>query len=109
MCSTVGFREMFGEIVFALFPSVVAACDAVVAVRSMAAAASRRRGLGDPRGLAGRASALVGVQLWRRAAAMVAACVPATASRDLGGVLATARTQRLGELGLGAPAAAAGA
>ena len=83
--------------------------DAAAAVRSMATAASRRRGLGDPRGLAGRASALVGVQLWRRAAAMVAACVPATASRDLGGVLATARAQRLGELGLGTPAAAAAA
>ena len=73
-------------------------CDASAAVHSMAAAAARRRGLGDARALASRVSGLVGVHIWRRAAAMVATCVPAAASSDLGGVLAVARERRLGEL-----------
>ena len=50
--------------------------EAAAAVRTMAAAAARRRGLGDPSVLEARASAFIGVSIWRRAACMVLACIP---------------------------------
>ena len=47
-----------------------------VCVATLARAAARRRGLADYRPLLRRAHANIGVQLWRRAAAMVKACLP---------------------------------
>ena len=57
-------------------------CDADAAIRSMAAAAARRRGIPDSAGLARRCRSLIGVQIWRRAARMVAACLPCLPSAD---------------------------
>ena len=48
----------------------------------MAVPAARRRGLGDPRWLEVKTSALIGACIWRRAAAMVLACMPSAARRD---------------------------
>ena len=50
--------------------------DATVLLTSVAQRAARRRGLGDHRSILRRAMAKVGVQIWRRAAAMVRACLP---------------------------------
>ena len=61
--------------------------DSVEAVGAMAAAAARRRGLGDPRHLARRTAAQIGAQIWRRAACMVTACLPDTPVCDLAEVL----------------------
>ena len=80
--------------------------DASAAIQSMAAAASRRLGVAAPEALARRARTLVGIQLWRRAAAMVAACVPTAPAADAAELIPAARERRLGELGL---AGAAGA
>ena len=51
---------------------------------------------------------MVGIQLWRRAAQMVAACVPTAPAADAADLIPAARDRRLGELGgagVGAPAA----
>ena len=50
--------------------------DATVLLTNMAKRAARRRGLGDHRSILRRAMAKVGVQIWRRAASMVRACLP---------------------------------
>jgi hypothetical protein len=78
-------------------------CDANAALASMAAAASRRRGVATPEVLARRAKTLVGIQLWRRAAAMVASCVPAVAACDAADLIPEARDRRREELGLSEP------
>ena len=65
-------------------------------------AAARRRGVATPEALAGRAKTLVGIQLWRRAAKMVAACVPTAPAADAADLIPAARDRRLGELGLAA-------
>ena len=62
--------------------------EARVAVRTLACAAARRRGLGDPRVLERHASAIVGCFIWRRAAAMVHACVGWHAATDVQELLA---------------------
>ncbi|CAK0836831.1 unnamed protein product [Prorocentrum cordatum] len=80
--------------------------DASAAIHSMAAAASRRRGVAALEVLARRAKTLAGIQLWRRAAAMVAACVPTAPAADAAELIPAARERRLGELGM---AGAAGA
>ena len=51
-------------------------------IRSLASVAARRRGLADPRPLEMRARVLIGAQLWRRAAAMVLACLGRTGPTD---------------------------
>ncbi|CAK0833355.1 unnamed protein product, partial [Prorocentrum cordatum] len=80
--------------------------DATAAVGPMAAAASRRRGVAAPGVLARRAKALVGVQLWRRAAAMVSACLPSAHPGGVVDVPPAARDRRLPELGLAGGAGA---
>ena len=50
--------------------------DAQQAVRTIAAAAARRRGLGNPVVLERHIRSLIGAQIWRRAANMVLACLP---------------------------------
>ena len=50
--------------------------DAQQAVRSIAAAAARRRGLGDPAPLERHIRGVISSQIWRRAACMVLACLP---------------------------------
>ena len=62
-----------------------AATSAVV--RSMAVAAARRRGLASPAALACRTNALIGAQIWRRAAAMVLACQGASVPGDIDALL----------------------
>ena len=57
--------------------------DAAQAVRSIAAAASRRRGLGDPAQLERHLCGVIGAQIWRRAACMVLACLPETPAVDV--------------------------
>ena len=76
-------------------------CDASAALGSMAAAASRRRGVATPEVLARRAKALVGIQLWRRAAAMVNACIPVVPARDAEDLIPAERDRRRAELGIG--------
>ena len=49
-------------------------------IRSLASVAARRRGLADPRPLEVRSRTLIGAQIWRRAAAMVLACLQRTAT-----------------------------
>ena len=49
--------------------------DAQAAVRTLAAVAARRRGLGDARGLEARAKSLIGATIWKRAASMVRVCL----------------------------------
>ena len=49
--------------------------DAESAVRTLAAAVARRRGLGDGHALEARAKGLIGAAIWRRAAAMVRTCL----------------------------------
>ena len=49
--------------------------DAQAALRTLSFVAARRLGLCDARGLEQRARALVAAMLWRRAAAMVLACL----------------------------------
>ena len=61
--------------------------NAQEAMRTMAAAAARRRGYGDPRPLARHLAAQVGTQIWRRAACMVIACMPNAPSEDVRGLL----------------------
>ena len=56
--------------------------DASAAIRSMAAAAARRRGGLFGQALAARASSLVGLQLAKRAARMVHTCQPRTQDAD---------------------------
>ena len=56
--------------------------DAVAAIRSMAAAASRRRGDLRADALRARTAALVGMQLARRAARMVSTCLPPAPDSD---------------------------
>ena len=51
-------------------------------IRSLASVAARRRGLADPKPLEMRARALIGAQIWRRAAAMALACLCRSAARD---------------------------
>ena len=55
----------------------------VEVVRVLAAAAARRRGLGDPAPLARRTHAVIGTQIWRRAACMVHACLGRTPAEDV--------------------------
>ena len=50
--------------------------DAVALLTTVAQRAARRRGLGDHQVLLRWAMAKIGVQIWRRAAAMVRACLP---------------------------------
>ena len=83
--------------------------QAAAALTPMAAVASRRVGLAAPPILARRALALVGIQLVRRAVAMVAACVPSGASEDLAALVAQARGRRRAGLGRGRGPRAAGA
>ena len=52
------------------------------AIRTLAAVAARRRGLADARPLERRAQALIGAQIWRRAAAMALACLRRTDATD---------------------------
>ena len=66
----------------------------------MAAAASRRRGEATPAVLARRVKGLIGIQLWRRAASMVASCTPSLPASDAADLIPAARDRRLGELGL---------
>ena len=61
--------------------------DAAAAVRSMAAAAARRRGDLQPDALQARTNAMVGLQLARRAARMVGACLPPMPGLDVSAVL----------------------
>ncbi|CAK0804343.1 unnamed protein product [Prorocentrum cordatum] len=65
----------------------------------MAAAASRRRGMATSAVLVRRASTLVDIQLWRRAAAMVSACLPVAHSGDAIDLMTQARMRRWRELG----------
>ena len=81
-------------------------CDVGPALASMAAAASRRRGGAPPAVLARRAKGLIGIQLWRRAASMVAACIPTIPADDAADLIPVARDRRLDELDH--PEAAAG-
>ena len=57
-------------------------------IRSMASTAARRRGLGSPAPLISRTEALIGAQIWRRAAAMVLCCTGSGSGGDLEEVLA---------------------
>ena len=57
--------------------------DAQQAMRTIAAAAARRRGLGDPAPLERHLRGSVGAQIWRRAACMVHACLPDAATEDV--------------------------
>ena len=50
--------------------------EAVRIIELIAKQAARKRGLGDHRLLLRRSLAAIGVQLWRRAAAMVRVCLP---------------------------------
>ena len=75
-------------------------CDVGPALGSMAAAASRRRGGATPAVLARRVKGLIGIQLWRRAASMVASCIPSLPAGDAADLIPAARDRRLGELGL---------
>ena len=92
--------------------------DAQQAVRTIVAAAARRRGLGNPVALERHIRSLIGAQIWRRAANMVLACLPDAPTEEVrclvrlrgdrpwGGPPGTAAD--LGEW-LGAATAAAGA
>ena len=72
--------------------------NAQEAMRTMAAAAARRRGYGDPRPLARHLAAQVGAQIWRRAACMVLACMPNIPSEDVRGLLPLRRDPEWGGL-----------
>ena len=61
--------------------------DATAAVRSMAAGAARRRGDLQPDALRARTTAMVGLQLARRAARMVGACLPPQPDLDVAAAL----------------------
>ena len=56
--------------------------DAQAAIRTLAAVAARRRGLSSPVPLETRARALIGAQIWRRAALMVLSCLLRSAASD---------------------------
>ena len=56
-------------------------------IHSMAVAAARRRGFASPAPLVDRTAALVGAQIWRRAAAMVLCCMGAVSTEDIGAML----------------------
>ena len=61
--------------------------QATEVVRVLAAAAARRRGLGDPKFLERRTHAVIGTQIWRRAACMVHACLGRSAIEDVAALL----------------------
>ena len=70
--------------------------DAQAAVHSMSLAAARRRGDVDARDIERRARGAVGVQIWRRAAQMVSACLPRAhpdPARVLPGAIAAAQAR----------------
>ena len=73
--------------------------DASAAVRSMAHAAARRQGSVRAEDLERRARCALGVQLWKRAARMVAACRPSLCSEDAAAVLPTAVAAARARLG----------
>ena len=62
--------------------------EAASTVRTLAAAAARRLGYAGGLEFEARARALVGVHLWKRAAAMVLACLPEAAGEDVPDLLA---------------------
>ena len=74
--------------------------DAKAAVRSMSLAAARRQGDVDADDLERRARGAIGVQVWRRAAQMVAACLPRK-NPDPARVLPNAIVAARERLGLG--------
>ena len=78
-------------------------------VRSLAAVAARRRGLADPRPLELRARALISAQVWRRAAAMVLACLQRAASADAEELLPAVEWDEVDDSDMVAAAAGAGA
>ena len=64
-----------------------AGTDAAAAIRTLSAAAARRRGLADDAPLARRARALIGARLWRRVGAMVRVCLQKVSSEDVADLL----------------------
>ena len=77
--------------------------QSVEAVRVLAGAAARRRGLGDPTTLVRRAHAVVGTQIWRRAACMVHACLGRTPVEDVDALLPLGHDEEEEPLGSAAP------
>jgi len=61
--------------------------DAAAAVRSMAVAAARRHGCTQAADLERRACCALGLQVWKKAARMVAACRPRLCAEDAAAVL----------------------
>lgn len=57
--------------------------DAVAPITNMAKNAARRRGLGNHKLILRRAMARVGVEIWRRAASMVEACLPQPSPEEM--------------------------
>ena len=73
--------------------------DATDAIRSMAAAAARRQGAVCAHDIERRTRAAVGVQLWKRAARMVASCRPGLDTEEAARVLPDAVAGALRRLG----------
>ena len=59
-------------------------CGGETTLSIIAQKAGRRMGVGDSRPLLRRAKAAIGVAIWRRAAAMVRACLPELSEESLG-------------------------
>ena len=59
------------------------------AIRSMACTAARKRGFDSPEPLISRTAALIGAQIWRRAAVMVLCCTGTSVAGDVDEVLAS--------------------
>ena len=62
--------------------------EAAGTLRTLAQVAARRKGLAEPAALEGRARALIGAHIWRRAAAMVLACMDRCRQEDVAELLA---------------------